>query len=144
MPVISDNWLHQLFLQHSWEYFYDHASVTYKLHKTWRRIPLLCTLRKSSSFHATDRSRRKKKIFQSHKQITPAKCHADWFKSDRVKIHEAGLSQNTEIFAMETSVSLHSLLQLEYLQFWLATVGADKPPLLEAHEGNKIRITTTM
>lgn len=45
---------------------------------------------------------------------------------------------------MEAPVSLQSLLQPEYLQFWPATEGADKPPLQEAHQGNTIRITTTM
>lgn len=71
------------------------------------------------------------------------KRRADCFKLDGVKIY-ASLSRKTEIFAMETPVSLHSLLQLKYIQFSLAMEAADKPPLLEPHQGNTIRTTTTM
>lgn len=54
------------------------------------------------------------------------------------------LSRNTKIFAMETPVSLHGLLQPQYTQLALAMEAADKPPLLEPHQGNTIRITTIM
>lgn len=141
MLVISNNWLHTLPFNIYARMFYDRVPVAYKWPDTLLRIPALCTLQQQLC--ASHLSCRKEKIFKSCIQIIPVKHRADSFKLDGVKIYMS-LSRNTKIFAMETPVSLHGLLQPQYTQFALAMEAADKPPLLEPHQGNTIRITTTM